>query len=49
MILFRYLHAFTNYYGISSYLKSENFPANDTTKRLAEGLAEAHKAYGVPG
>ncbi|KIM66711.1 hypothetical protein SCLCIDRAFT_1211105 [Scleroderma citrinum Foug A] len=45
----RYLHALTNYYGISSYLKSENFPANDTTKRLAEGLAEAHKAYGVPG
>ncbi|KAI6039646.1 hypothetical protein EDC04DRAFT_2683650 [Pisolithus marmoratus] len=44
----RYLHAQTNYYGTSPYLKSENFPPNDTTARLAAGLAEAHKAYGVP-
>ncbi|KAI5995188.1 glutathione synthase [Pisolithus albus] len=44
----RYLHALTNYFGVSPYFKSENFPPNDTTARLAEGLAEAHKAYGVP-
>lgn len=44
----RYLNALTNYYGVSPYLKSENFPPNDTTARLAEGLAAAHKAYGVP-
>ncbi|KAI6140616.1 glutathione synthase [Pisolithus tinctorius] len=44
----RYLHALTNYYGVLPWLKSENFPLNDTTARLAEGLAEAHKAYGVP-
>jgi glutathione synthase len=30
-------------------LKIENFPSNDTTAGLAEGLAEAHKVYGVPG
>ncbi|KIK13691.1 hypothetical protein PISMIDRAFT_688194 [Pisolithus microcarpus 441] len=45
----RYLNALTNYFGVSPYFKSENFPPNDTTARLAEGLAEAHKAYGVPG
>ncbi|KAL4080595.1 hypothetical protein J3A83DRAFT_4084540 [Scleroderma citrinum] len=43
----RYLQALTNYYGVSSHLKPENFPANDSTKGLAEGLAEAHNAYGV--
>ena len=48
-MLFRYLHGLTNYYGVSSYLKSENFPTNDTTKGLAHGLAEAHKTYCVPG
>ncbi|KAI6123671.1 Pre-ATP-grasp domain-containing protein [Pisolithus croceorrhizus] len=45
---FRYLNALTNYYGISPYLNSENFPPYDTTARLAEGLAAALKAYGVP-
>ncbi|KAI6114503.1 glutathione synthase [Pisolithus sp. B1] len=44
----RYLNALTNYYGISPYLNSENFPPYDTTARLAEGLAAALKAYGVP-
>ncbi|KAI6156097.1 hypothetical protein EDD17DRAFT_1629844, partial [Pisolithus thermaeus] len=48
MMTFRYLNALTNYYGISPYLNSENFPPYDTTARLAEGLAAALKAYGVP-
>jgi hypothetical protein len=45
----RYLHASTHYYGVSHDLKSENFPPNDTIAGLAEGLAEGHRAYGVPG
>ncbi|KAH7928740.1 glutathione synthase [Leucogyrophana mollusca] len=45
----RYLHASTGYFGVSPYLRADNFPPNDTTAGLAQGLAEAHKAYGVPG
>ncbi|KAH8082442.1 glutathione synthase [Cristinia sonorae] len=44
----RYLHSSTGYFGSSPYLKSENFPPNSTTSGLAEGLAAAHRAYGVP-
>ncbi|KAI0072192.1 glutathione synthase [Panus rudis PR-1116 ss-1] len=46
--LHRYLAASTGFYGSSPYLSPENFPENKTTSGLAEGLAEAHKAYGVP-
>ncbi|KAG6337388.1 hypothetical protein ID866_1711 [Astraeus odoratus] len=45
----RYLHGLTDYYDISPYFKPDNFPLNETTARLAEGLAQAHKAYGVQG
>ncbi|KAI6105268.1 hypothetical protein EDD16DRAFT_1519879 [Pisolithus croceorrhizus] len=48
MMTFSYLNALTNYYDVSPYLKSENFPAYDTTAQLAEGLAVVHKAYDVP-
>ncbi|GJE92569.1 glutathione synthetase [Phanerochaete sordida] len=45
--LHRYLFKSTGYYGSSASLKEENFPANETTAGLAEGLAAAHAAYGV--
>jgi glutathione synthase len=45
----RYLHALTHYYNTSPAIKLEGFPPNITTAGLAEGLAEAHKAYGIPG
>ncbi|KAG9308820.1 glutathione synthase [Chiua virens] len=44
----RYLYGLTDYYHISPNLTSENFPSNDTTSGLVTGLAQAHKAYGVP-
>ncbi|KAI0292396.1 glutathione synthase [Russula brevipes] len=43
-----YLVESTGYFGISPLLSSSNLPSNETTKHLAEGLAEAHRAYGVP-
>ncbi|KAI9566226.1 glutathione synthase [Boletus coccyginus] len=46
--LHRYLYALTDYYHVSPHLKPEDFPSNDTISGLADGLAEAHKAYGVP-
>ncbi|KAH9831388.1 uncharacterized protein C8Q71DRAFT_301509 [Rhodofomes roseus] len=46
--LHRYLFKSTQYYEVSSHLREENFPSNNTVAGLAEGLAEAHKAYGVP-
>ncbi|KIP02986.1 hypothetical protein PHLGIDRAFT_78321 [Phlebiopsis gigantea 11061_1 CR5-6] len=46
--LHRYLCKSTGFYGSSSYLRDENFPANETTAGLAEGLATAHKAYQDP-
>ena len=45
----RYLQASTHYYGTSPDLTAANFPPNNTTAGLAEGLAEAHKAYDVAG
>ncbi len=45
---FRYLIESTGYFGISPLLSSSNLPSNDTTRGLAEGLAGAHRAYGVP-
>lgn len=44
---FRYLYALTDYYHLSPYLRPENFPRNGATSGLAQGLAEAHNAYGV--
>ncbi|KAI0276758.1 glutathione synthase [Russula aff. rugulosa BPL654] len=44
----RYLIDSTGYFGISPLLSSSNLPSNDTTKGLVDGLAEAHRAYGVP-
>ncbi|KAG6890584.1 hypothetical protein C0992_000402 [Termitomyces sp. T32_za158] len=46
--LHRYLYESTRYYNSSSHLKAENFPDNDTIAGLAEGLATAHKVYGIP-
>ena len=46
--LFRYLIESTGYFGISPLLSSTNLPGNDTIKGLVNGLAEAHRAYGVP-
>lgn len=46
--LHRFLYKSTGYYGASSNLKEENLPTNETTSGLAEGLATAHAAYGVP-
>jgi hypothetical protein len=43
-----YLLESTDYFGISPLLSPSNLPSNDTTKGLAEGLAEAHRVYGVP-
>ncbi|KAF8627449.1 hypothetical protein AX17_006263 [Amanita inopinata Kibby_2008] len=47
--LHRYLYRLTNYYNISPQLKMDAFPQNDTVSTIAEGLAEAHGAYNVPG
>ncbi|PPQ63610.1 hypothetical protein CVT24_004470 [Panaeolus cyanescens] len=46
--LHRYLLNATGYYESSPELVAENFPVNDTIAGLAEGLAQGHKAYGVP-
>lgn len=46
-MLVRYLYATTHYYDSSPYLKPSNFPRNNTTAGLAEGIAEAHKLYNV--
>ncbi|TRM62102.1 glutathione synthase [Schizophyllum amplum] len=44
----RYLQHSSQYFGVSEHLKPDNFPSNETTAGLAEGLAAAHKAYGKP-
>ncbi|KAH9960106.1 glutathione synthase [Russula dissimulans] len=44
----RYLLESTSYFGISPLLSSNNLPINNNTKGLADGLAEAHRAYGLP-
>ncbi|KAI0292200.1 glutathione synthase [Multifurca ochricompacta] len=43
----RYLVESTGYFGISPLLSLNNLPLNDTVKGLAEGLEEAHRAYGI--
>ncbi|KAK7439545.1 Glutathione synthetase [Stygiomarasmius scandens] len=45
----RHLYGTTQFFNSSSFFQPENFPPNDTTTGLAEGLAAAHKAYNVPG
>lgn len=47
--LHRHLYAATDYFKKSPYLHPGNFPANETTSRLVEGLAASHHTYGVPG
>ncbi|KAG1727093.1 uncharacterized protein EDB91DRAFT_1135652 [Suillus paluster] len=44
----RHILASTSYFSASSYLTAGNFPENSTTSGLAEGLAKAHGAYGLP-
>ncbi|PCH40544.1 glutathione synthase [Wolfiporia cocos MD-104 SS10] len=46
--LHKYLYRSTGYYDTSPYLKEDNLPPNRTIAGLAEGLAEAHKAYNAP-
>ncbi|KAH7917240.1 hypothetical protein BV22DRAFT_1042426 [Leucogyrophana mollusca] len=48
-MLLRYLHASTDHFSVAPCLRAENFLTNDTAAGLAQGPAEAHKAYGVPG
>jgi len=43
----RYLCSSTDYFGSSPHLTRDNLPQNTTASGLAEGLAAAHKAYGV--
>ncbi|THU89094.1 glutathione synthase [Dendrothele bispora CBS 962.96] len=45
----RHLYATTGFFDLSTHLKPENFPPNDTVSGLAEGLVAAHAAYNVPG
>ncbi|KAJ7074207.1 glutathione synthase [Mycena amicta] len=45
--LHRYLFASTGYYNACPGMKAEDFPANETTAGLVEGLAAAHAAYGT--
>ncbi|TFL02602.1 glutathione synthase [Pterulicium gracile] len=47
--LHRYILFANGYYDSSPHLKAENFPPNNTTAGLAQGLAAAHEAYNVPG
>ncbi|KZO96907.1 glutathione synthase [Calocera viscosa TUFC12733] len=44
----RYLEAATGYYGAHPLLNANNLPQNGALEGLALGIAEAHKAYGVP-
>jgi glutathione synthetase len=46
--LHRHLYATTGYFNSSPCLTLENFPINETTAGLAQGLAAAHQAYAVP-
>ncbi|KAG8771644.1 hypothetical protein FRC12_003487 [Ceratobasidium sp. 428] len=48
MIWNRYLLTATNYFSVSSYLKDENLPPNETRYGLIEGIAAAHRAYNDP-
>ncbi|EJU03074.1 glutathione synthase [Dacryopinax primogenitus] len=44
----RYLQSATGYYGVHPLLDARNLPENGALQGLAAGIAEAHKAYGVP-
>ena len=43
----RHLYAATEYFHKAKEVKPDSFPENTTTAGLAEGLATAHRAYGV--
>ncbi|KAF9450553.1 hypothetical protein P691DRAFT_788998 [Macrolepiota fuliginosa MF-IS2] len=43
--LHRYLYRTTGYFSVSSHLRPDKFPANETISGLAAGLAAAHTAY----
>ncbi|KAI5121336.1 hypothetical protein M0805_000644 [Coniferiporia weirii] len=45
--LHNYLLASTGYYGTSPHVKKDSLPPNKTISTIAEGLAAAHRAYGV--
>ncbi|KAJ7846333.1 hypothetical protein B0H14DRAFT_2772274 [Mycena olivaceomarginata] len=45
--LHRYLYATTSYYDVYPDMKPDDFPSNNTTAGLVEGLAAAHAAYNV--
>lgn len=45
----RYLLAATEYYHASPILSLENMPTNESLTVLAEGMVEAHRAYGKEG
>ncbi|KAJ7624993.1 hypothetical protein DFH06DRAFT_1285286 [Mycena polygramma] len=45
--LHRYLYAATSYYDVYPDMKPGDFPPNNTTAGLVEGLAAAHAAYNV--
>ena len=47
-VVSRYLYASTKYFDSVPELRADSFPQNSTTAGLAEGLATAHRAYGVP-
>ncbi|KZT60350.1 glutathione synthase [Calocera cornea HHB12733] len=46
--LHRYLEKATGYYSAHPLLSEGNLPENGAVGGLARGIAEAHKAYGVP-
>ncbi|KAL5524243.1 GSH2 [Sanghuangporus sanghuang] len=45
--LHNYLLDATDYFGLSPHLIKDNLPSNGATSTVVEGLAAAHKAYGV--
>ncbi|KAL5519732.1 hypothetical protein ACEPAG_1392 [Sanghuangporus baumii] len=45
--LHNYLLDATNYFGLSPYLTKDSLPPNGATSTVVEGLAAAHKTYGV--
>jgi glutathione synthase len=45
--MLRYLYATTSYYDVYPDMKPDDFPSNNTTAGLVEGLAAAHAAYNV--
>ncbi|KAJ8580582.1 hypothetical protein M405DRAFT_834030 [Rhizopogon salebrosus TDB-379] len=45
--MYKHILASTSYLSTLSYLIVDDFPENNTTSVLAEGLAEARDAYGI--